>query len=69
MKEKSDSTLVGDAVGEVEATRKEADVVVAGLRCAVDVMDAFREVVDSVVRGRWLVTIVVDIMIRDRVEM
>jgi hypothetical protein len=69
MKEKSGLRLVGDALGEVEATRKEADGVAVGFRCAVDVLDAVREVVDSVVRGRRLVTIVVDIMIKDRVEM
>ena len=69
MDEKSDSRLVGDAVGEVEATCKEADAVVVGLRCAVEVLGAFCEVVDSVVRVRRLVKIVVDIMIKDRFEM
>jgi hypothetical protein len=59
---------VGDAVGKLEAKRKEAEVVVVGLRCAVGVLDALREVVDSVVRGRRLVMIVVDIMISERVE-
>jgi hypothetical protein len=58
---------VGDADVEVEASRSEAKVVVVGLRCVVDVLGSLREVVDSVVLGRRLVTIVVDIMIKERV--
>ena len=59
---------MGDAVVEVEASRSGAEVVVIGLRCVVDVLGSLREVVDSVIRGRSLVTIVVDIMIKERVK-
>jgi tetrahydromethanopterin S-methyltransferase subunit E len=62
--EKPDLRFVGRAVGEVEAKRNEADVVIGFL----DVLDAvgfLRDVVVTVVCRRRLV----DIMIKDRVEM
>jgi hypothetical protein len=76
MKEKSDGKSVGSALGDEEATPKEAEVA-DGLRCVVEVVDARCDEVDvGVLRDevevavscrRRLVMSVVDIIIKDSV--
>ena len=78
MNEKSDAKLLGSAVGDDEATRKEVGVA-DGFRCVVEVVDArcdevdvagvLRDEVEVVISPcRRLVMSVVDIIIKDRVE-